>query len=324
MYKKTDCRIVCLSVLICLMACISSCSNKKLTTLKPSGYEQVKSIVAETGDLKATFVENSELKPYHRMGYNGIAELYHTEQDSTAFVPDYAGFNLEHIFSGDSLVQYFEPRINPMTLYKKSNTEILLYQGLTPVSGVESLTEFKIVPPNYIDIKFTCILHDLSYFKHDYAGFFWASYINNPPDKNIYFKGIHEESSSDTWIPVYSEKHGIKSTHPGINDHNDFYFAPDFNATLANNFSDYRFKEPYYFGHFHNMILAFFFESPEVIRFSQSPTGGGNNNPAWDFQFLIPKPVTNKMYSFKSRMVYKPFVSNHDIEQEYQYWSKNN
>src|SRR3972149_6435114 len=97
-----------------------SCSGKKVITLEPVGYEPLKTIMIEKGNLKVVFTDNTGLPPNHRAGYNGIAELYHSDQDSTVFVPSFAGFNLEHIFSGDSLIQFFEPRVNPMTLYKKS------------------------------------------------------------------------------------------------------------------------------------------------------------------------------------------------------------
>jgi len=190
-----------------------SCGGHKKMSLEPIDFEQLKSVKIEKGNLKAVFIDNTELPPVHRAGYNGIAELYHTDQDSTVFVPAYAGFNLEHAFGGDSLVQFFEPRINPMTLYMKSENEVFLYQKVTPISVAESITEFKLVEPCYIDITFRCILHDKQYFRHGYAGFFWASYINKPPDRNIYFRGITEDQPSETWISAFSEKHGTKSTH---------------------------------------------------------------------------------------------------------------
>jgi len=190
-----------------------SCGGHKKMSLEPIGFEQLKSVKIEKGNLKAVFIDNTELPPVHRAGYNGIAELYHTDQDSTVFVPAYAGFNLEHAFGGDSLVQFFEPRINPMTLYMKSENEVFLYQKVKPISVAESITEFKLVEPCYIDITFRCILHDKQYFRHGYAGFFWVSYIYKPPDRNIYFRGITEDQPSETWISAFSEKHGTKSTH---------------------------------------------------------------------------------------------------------------
>lgn len=68
------------------------------------------------------------------------------------------------------------------------------------------------------------------------------------------------------------------------------------------------------------MVFAQLFDAKGIIRFSQSPTGGGPANPAWDFQFIIPRPKTGKIYSFKARLIYKPFVSAEDIRSEYVKW----
>ncbi len=105
---------------------------------------------------------------------------------------------------------------------------------------------------------------------------------------------------------------------------NGYFFASNFNVTLSNHFSDYKYSLPFYYGRFHNMVLAYLFDSSEseVIRFSQSPTGGGATNPAWDFQFIIPQPEQGKEYSFRARIVYKPFISREDILEEYQSWIK--
>ncbi len=298
-----------------------SCSEKKGKSLKPEGYEKANVLTIENGNLKAVFVDNTEIKPDHKAGYNGIAQLYHAEGDSVIFVPDYAGFNLEHIFGGDSLYQLFEPRLHPMTLFRKTENEVLLYQEPTPLSGVESLTEFKVIKPHYIDITFRCILHNEKFFKHGYAGFFWASYIQHPDDKNIYFKGVSEKDTlHGSWIAASSAEHGVNSTHRSVEDNNNFFFAENFNARLANHYSTFRFSDPFYFGRSGKMVLAYFFDDSEIIRFSQSPTGGGEFNPAWDFQYIIPAPETEKVYSFKVRMVYKPFISEEDISDEFRKW----
>jgi len=313
------------TLLIILLSSIAlfPCSGQKVKTLKPDGYEKANVLRVENGNLKVVFVDNTELKPRHKPGYSGIAGLYHVEEDTPVFVPDYAGFNLEHVFGGDSLQQLFEPRRHPMTLFRKADNDVLLYQEATPLSGVESLTEFKIVMPHYIDITFQCLFHNEHFFRHGYAGLFWASYIQHPEDKKIYFKGVapHDPQGS-SWIAAYSEEHGVKSTHRQVQDNHDFFFAGNFNARLANHYSEFRFIEPFYFGRFGKMVLAYFFDVPEVIRFSQSPTGGGDLNPAWDFQYLIPSPEAGKKYSFRVRMVYKPFISEEDISAEYEKWKE--
>jgi hypothetical protein len=68
------------------------------------------------------------------------------------------------------------------------------------------------------------------------------------------------------------------------------------------------------------MVLIYMFDRPDGIRFSQSPTGGGESNPAWDFQFLIPGFETDRAYGYRARMVYKPFVDRQDVVSEYRRW----
>jgi hypothetical protein len=166
------------------------------------------------------------------------------------------------------------------------------------------------------------VVHPGDFFRHGHAGLFWASYIDEPADKRIYFRGKRSGESTDGWIAAFSHKHGHESTHRGEHDELEAYFAPNFNARLANHFSDYRYTHPYYYGRFHNMVLAFLFDTSEVIRFSQSPDGGGTGNPAWDFQFLIPKLEYGRKFIFRSRLIYKPFVSRADVEEEYRRWKK--
>lgn len=304
---------------------LSEATSKDRITLQPVGYKQLKTTTVKSGKLKAVFIDNTDLPPYHNKGYSGIAELYHSNQDSNVFVPSYSGFNLEHIFNGESPDPLFEPRRNPVYLYQKSETEVLLYQKSTPVSSAESLIEFKLVAPYYIDFTFHCVLHDKKYFQHDYVGFFFADYINKPFDRNIYFQGIadnHSNQSGGRLVSAYSEKHGYKSTHRAINDKYDFYFAPDFTITLANHFSDYRYTKSFFFGSFQNMAFAYFFEPSGLIRFSQSPDGAGIGNPAWDFYYTIPQPETEREYTFKGRIVYKPFTTAKDINREYKKWMR--
>ncbi len=289
--------------------------------LRPSGLQPTSSVTLRLGDLSVTFVDNQALPPDHRAGYNGIASLRHREEEASPFVPLYAGFNLEHIFGGDSLQALFEPRKHPMELYRMSDKEVQLYQSPTPLSRMESLTTFTLVEPHYIDVTFRCRFMPSDFFKHGYAGIFWASYIQAPQDIRLHFRGSVSDDQEEQWIAAYSPRHGEASTHLAADDHEQIYFAENFNVTLASHFSPHRFTEPYYYGRFGQMALAYFFDSDEIIRFSQSPTGGGDKNPAWDFQYLIPDFDFDKVYTFRARMVYKPFVDPSDITQEFRSWS---
>ena len=305
--------------IVLMIALVGGCASQKVRW-NLEGRQPLRTVAMGNDELSVVLVDNSSFGENHRAGYNGIAELRHIEQDSSIFVPFYAGFNLEHIFGGDSLPVLFEPRKHEMRLFRLSERRALLYQPPTPLSHVESWTVFELVEPHYIDVTFECRIHSDDFFRHGYAGLFWASYIHAPEDKKIYFLGHEKGADSTRWIAAFSEKHGVKSTHRWARDTTLVYFAPNFNATLASHFSDYVFEYPFYFGRFHNMVLAYMFDPPEGIRFSQSPTGGGKTNPAWDFQFIIPHFKPGEIYSFRARIVYKPFVSMEDVRREYEKW----
>jgi hypothetical protein len=317
-----------LSAIFCLgLIILSSCQLRQSgheadgqLSLRPDQIEPQPVIRLSNGVIDVVFVDNTAFGEEHRAGYNGIAELTHKLQDSSVFVPYFAGFNLEHIFGGDSLAELFEPRKHPMELFKVSDNEVLLYQSPTSLSGVESQTVFKLTGSHYIDVVFRCIIHDGKFFKHGYAGLFWASYIHEPDDKKIYFQGSEGGSDATGWISAYSTEHGLKSTHLGRNEKDKIYFAPNFNATLASHFSDYRYGRPFYYGRFHNMVLAYMFRPEEGIRFSQSPTGGGDLNPAWDFQFIVPDFEVGREYSFQARIMYKEFAGENDVLEEFETW----
>jgi hypothetical protein len=285
--------------------------------------KEEKPISISAGDLKVVFIDNDAYGEQHRSGYNGISELRHAAQDSNLFVPLYAGFNLEHIFAGDSLSNLFEPRKSPMQLKRISDTKVELYQKETSLSHVESWTTFTLVPPHYIDVSFRCVIKSAEFFKHGYAGMFWASYINAPQDKKIYFYGREQQTEEMKWIGAYSRQHGVASTHIGNEDNFDLFAVPGFNITLASHYSNYLYNEPFYYGRFNNMVFAYLFSEPQegIIRFSQSPTGGGLDNPAWDFQYIIPDFKVGKKYSFDARLVYKEWKGAEDIMTEFNSWS---
>jgi hypothetical protein len=73
------------------------------------------------------------------------------------------------------------------------------------------------------------------------------------------------------------------------------------------------------------MALILAFDDPRRLRFFCSPSGGGTSLlpgrscPAWDFEWVIPEAEygVHREYVFRVRLVYKPFVSNADVLQEY-------
>ncbi|MSU64153.1 MAG: hypothetical protein EXS31_17470 [Pedosphaera sp.] len=277
----------------------------------------------QAGDLTAVIGDN-EAYDGRRAGYNGIHRLVHRTKPETS-VFEIAGLNLEHIFDGDKDLlnlagdrkTFFEPRNHPMELRKISPVEAELHQSPTPHFFLESWTRFKLVAPHSIDFTFRCQAQQHS-FAHGYIGLFWATYMNAPENKSIYFK------DSKGWVQFCTQEHNNQSTVRHTDDKLELEFTPVREQTLYKNLSPLRYAAPFFYGYIgttHVFILMF--DRTEGIRISHSPSSGGPPsapNPAWDFQFIIPKYDVAQNYSFRARAVYRERCSPEEIEKEFTDW----
>ncbi len=294
----------------------------KLTTLNNSAikYEVPTKpyVVLRHGEVKAIIVDNSavndDVLPGHRAGYSGLASLTHARQKRNIFVPTYAGLNFEHIHDGTGQNRkiLFEPRNAPMQLRLINSRTVELYQAPTPHWGLESCQRYELLENGVIEMTFECLPRRKT-FKNGYIGLFWASYIHQPESLDIHFKGVKKNDNNSCWIRGITPAHGVLATHVGQNDARIFKHQ-NFPLTLAFNRSKYRFTEPWYYGVSHEMALAFLFRSKDQIRLTQSPSGGGKGNPAWDFQFFIPDYEVGQRYQMVMRTMYLPFESQSQIE----------
>jgi hypothetical protein len=46
------------------------------------------------------------------------------------------------------------------------------------------------------------------------------------------------------------------------------------------------------------------------------------SNPAWDFQYVLPKYEVMKEYSFRARLVYREKCSRAEVVKEYEAWKR--
>lgn len=284
-------------------------------------------VAAENADYGAFEVSrlrcvigNNKSRESHNAGYNGVFSLYSPDQEVTPYVPLYAGINLENFFdtgprSRDNAV-FFEPRYAEMSFRRIDGVTAELYQPPTPVYHVESWTRFTVREPYYIDIAFRCIPRKPT-FKDGLMGIFWASYINEPENKSMYFIGPGGTLDKPKWFQFCTQRHDHCSTVLPQEDQQPIPFAAQ--DCLWNNLSPLRYTEAFYYGRFRNMVLIYLFEPNPYLRFAHSPSGGGDTLdksdtcPAWDFQLVIPHYEIDKTYGYTMRVVYKPWVDRNDV-----------
>lgn len=277
-------------------------------------------IVLERGDVRAVIVNNEpvndEVLPGHHGGYSGVASLTYRAQDKNLFVPFYAGLNFEHIHDGTNQPRdiLFEPRRAPMEIRQIDEYTAELYQPPTAHWQLESWLRYRLLDDGVIEMTLECIPRART-FKNDYIGLFFASYINKPESLDIHFLGrpADQVDGESWWIRGVTPEHGKFSTHPAINDNRHFAHDPNFPLTLVFNKSNYRYTKPWYYGINGDMAFVLMFRPSDNVRFSQSPSGGGNGNPAWDFQWFVPKYEVGKRYRFVMRAMYLPYESPQQI-----------
>lgn len=266
-------------------------------------------VTMRRGPVEISVTDNEAVGPEHRAGYNGIASLVHEKRRENLFVPRYAGLNFEFIHDGTNLPRelMFEPRSAPMELRVGGGHEAELYQAPTPHWQLESRTRFTLERSGAVRMRFECIPR-AAVFRNGYLGLFWASYIHQPESTAIQFLGREASGAGERWIEAVSPAHGVESTHVAAEDLEEYPHAPDFSPQyMVFSRSRYVYTRPFYFGVSHGMACVFLFRRGDGIRFSQSPSGGGAGNPAWDFQWFIPRYEVNRAYGFEMRLVYVPY-----------------
>ncbi len=276
-------------------------------------------VVLTRGDIEAVVVDNNGIDdsvlPGHRAGYHGLGSLKHRLRPENCFVPAYAGLNFEHIHDGTTQERkiLFEPRMAPMELRVIDRYTVELYQPPTPTWKLESALRYEVLEDGALQMTVECIPWGRS-FRRGYIGLFWASYIDRPESTIIHFWGIEESRPGELrWIKAFSPRHGVASTHPGVHDLRVFTFDETFPLTLVFNRSSYRYAEPWYFGITKGMALLFVFRPKDHVWFAQSPSGGGQGNPAWDFQYFIEPYQVGQRYQMVMRLVYVPYQSHEQV-----------
>jgi hypothetical protein len=272
----------------------------------------------QVGDLTAVIGDNEDYDG-RRYGYNGIHKLVHKTRPESLY--GVAGMNFEHIFDGDQDLRgdtkvFFEPRNHPIAFKRISETEAELHQAETPTFFLESWTRFKLVAPHYIDFTFRFKPHQHA-FRNGYIGLFWASYIREPENKSIYFR------DPKGWVQFGTQFHNDQSTVLHVDDKTELKFASGARPSLYQNLSTIRYADPFYYGIAGSHVAILMFDRAEGIRFTHSPSSGGAPsypNPAWDWQYILPKYEVLQEYGYRARLVYREKCPREEILREFTSW----
>lgn len=295
---------------------LTTLGNKEIRYSVPaSGHHTLR-----RGDVTAVVVDNRAVDDGvlagHRAGYSGVASLTHAKRGENLFVPNYAGLNYEHIHDGTNQDRdiLFEPRRAPMELRVVNDHIVELYQAPTPTWKLESVLRYTMLEDGTIEMTLECIPRAKA-FRNGYIGLFWASYIHQPDSLDIHFRGTDRGGDPSTkWIRGVTPSHGVLSTHLSQKDRRNFKHDEDFPLSLAFNNSNYFYAEPWYYAVSHKMAFVQMFRPQDEIRLTQSPSGGGNGNPAWDFQWFISDYKVDTLYRMVMRAQYVPFESPEQIQ----------
>jgi len=130
------------------------------------------------------------------------------------------------------------------------------------------------------------------------------------------------------WLQHCTPAHDVLSTVVHEQDKFELTFAPGHRDCLYKNLSPLRYDLPLFYGLFRRHIFVVMFDRTSGLRPTHSPSGGGFNtaaqttNPAWDFQYVLPKYEVNTEYELRARAIYRERCPREQVLREYDAWRK--
>ena len=113
-------------------------------------------------------------------------------------------------------------------------------------------------------------------------------------------------------MQLYTQEHDDESTVLAHGDDFKLSWQDGSRDALFRNFSRMRYARSFHYGHVEDLVCLLMFENGDGIRLTHSPRSGGCNNafnttnPAWDWQFIVPKYEVNKEYKYHARLALRP------------------
>ncbi len=244
--------------------------------------------------------------------YCGLWSLTSKHRQFNAFGNSYAG-----LLPG-------EVRGKSPTLEIVDESTCALVRAADDERPVDVRATYQVVAPYYIDHQLTFQdKRDMRGGGRDFREVSWCCYMNCPDDIRIHFL------SEGEWFRYISPEHGVGSNiAPSYVPDQEMEVFPEQKDRRPFHWDRIarRFDEPFYYGRLGDMVLILIFDTPRWLRFFCSPSGGGGSLlpdrscPAWDFEWIIPGSdyEVGREYDLRVRLVYKKFISDDDVLQEYQ------
>jgi hypothetical protein len=195
-----------------------------------------------------------------------------------------------------------------------------LAKAATDQDPTEARATYRFVGPNVLEHTLTIrdtrsrLAADLGYREVS-----WCSYMNSPEDIRLHFLSAGqmtayispEHGLGSRLAPSYIPEAQIEKTPPQDEKRQPFHV----------HWASLKFDAPFYYGRLGHMVLLYVFDNANDLRFFCSPSGGGGSLlpgqscPAWDFLWIVPaaKYEVGREYTFRLRLVYKPYVSDDDV-----------
>ena len=273
----------------------------------------------QTDELSLVIGDNTAYRE-HQPGYNGIWDLRSIHDSTPFFVPGYCGMNFEFI-APKSALDPLEPK-DHSTQLRVEGEDLVLHQTPTPTHRVESWMRYRPAGPAQIDWNFRYKLHDPDAFPTGSAGFFFASYINQPENKALYILS-RDVYDALMWIQYCTTFQGVESAVVWERDPYDVEFG-EYEHGLYTSRAPIRYAVPLMMGRRGEMAFVLMFADPHGVVLSHGMGGGGyvpdqsDRNPAWDFFLYARDPSVHLEGEWQGRLVYKRFQGRADILEEYQ------
>jgi hypothetical protein len=248
------------------------------------------------------------------------------------------GLNFEHVLNGvaaDRAINRFTPRTDRCVLYQHSERSVsVVHKAVDSTWDIESEMRYTLAGEDAIDLEFSVVTGENRY-QMGYVAFMWASYLSGARDRCIYFPG--ECDGREGWV-AFGESRGESVETGTVAAVGVPPLRFEDGADTLNVIESRRkiFSLPVYYGLLDGdgdpatvedtMAYIMMFDQAENIRFAMWDFTRGEDGktdphcPAWDWQYVIRAPVMGATYSYRARLVYKPFIDRDDVMEEYKRW----